>query len=153
MDPEAKFNGNIVLSSNQDCTGIFNKPKKLVVTACQRSGEGYIFIHVCVPVCLFTGRGSEPYWVPLYKAPAPCCPPYIALTPSPAPFPWEDPAPDIFKLVHYVARTVRKADGWHSTERPSCYLVSSSFIGIGLKLLENEFISIVREKSEWMVTY
>ena len=33
------------------------------------------------------------------------------------------PVPDMFKkFVHYVAHTVGKAGGWHSTEMPSFYL-------------------------------
>ena len=39
--------------------------------------------------------------------------------------PYRDPlGPDMFKLVNYVAHTsVVKADGWHSTEMPSCFVL------------------------------
>ena len=63
------------------------------LTARQRSGEG------CFQSCLSVqGPGpSQPTWT--YS---------------------EEPLPDMSKLVHYVACTVTKTGGWHSTKIPSC---------------------------------
>ena len=78
----------------------------------QWSGEVNVFGHVCLSVCLSTGRGS----------PSPC-------TGSQShPSSWTcsvlsrlDLCSDMFKLVHCVACTGGKAGVWHLTEMPSCY--------------------------------
>ena len=35
---------------------------------------------------------------------------------------------DMFTHVHYVARTIGKAGGWHSTGMPSCYFINREIV-------------------------
>ena len=103
----------------------------LFITACQLSGEGYVFSHVC----LFTG-GSTPYKVrpqpsPVQNpSPGPATPLYRVPTP-----PWTNSQymkykkvpvqpPDMLKLVQVGPHcTVGKTVGWHSPENAVLFLL------------------------------
>ena len=98
----------------------------LFTTACQPSGEGYVFSRLSVyrrgsctgPIPSVTAPSPSPVKSPAHPALAPppghvqTCPTWTSLYMKPRPS-------NMFKLVHYVADP--KAGGWHLTGLPSCY--------------------------------
>ena len=83
----------------------------LFITVSQRSGECYVFSPVCLFVCLSMGRVRSVrtlghiHKIFLFE---PHCTGIHLTTMS------------MFRLVHYEARTVGKAGGWHCTGMLSC---------------------------------
>ena len=87
--------------------------------------DGYVFSRVCLSVILFTGRGIPCDHYPQFIGPHHTVTPPNTHTPDIAPHgTGTPPPPDMFKLVHYAARTVGKRTVGILQE---CFLVTIHF--------------------------